>query len=91
MEKISLEIVIPIYNEGDKVIKLLHRFQNIIKTQIRVFLCYDTEKDSPRFFRNSHRKPRNRPHTFCRRRKHHHAFRRCLRRTSSRTWRKFKI
>ena len=51
MKKISLEIVVPIYHEGDKVIKLLDQFQNIIKTQIRVFLCYDTEKDSPRFFR----------------------------------------
>ena len=56
MEKISLEIVIPIYNEGDKVIKLLHRFQNIIKTQIRVFLCYDTEKDNIFQYKNNLKK-----------------------------------
>ena len=56
MEKISLEIVIPIYNEGDKVIKLLHRFQNIIKTQNRIFLCYDTEKDNIFQYKNDLKK-----------------------------------
>ncbi len=46
MEKIPLEIVIPIYNEGDKVIKLLDQFQTFIKTQFRVLLCYDMEDDN---------------------------------------------
>ena len=45
MDKASLDIVIPIYNEGDKVIKLLALFQNIIKTKIRVLLCYDEDDD----------------------------------------------
>ena len=56
MKKISLEIVIPIYHEGDKVIKLLDQFQNIIKTQIRVFLCYDTEKDNIFQYKNDLKK-----------------------------------
>ena len=46
MKKISLEIVIPIYNEGEKVIKLLEQFQIIIKIQFRVLLCYDLEDDN---------------------------------------------
>ena len=46
MEKISLEIVIPIYNEGEKVIRLLDQFQNIIKTKFKVLLCYDLTDDN---------------------------------------------
>ena len=46
IDKVSLEIVIPIYNEGEKVIKLLEKFQNIIKTKFRVLLCYDDENDN---------------------------------------------
>ena len=45
MDKAPVDIVIPIYNEGDKVLKLLGSFQNIIKTQIRVLLCYDEDDD----------------------------------------------
>lgn len=45
MEKIPLEIVIPIYNEGDKVMRLLDQFQIFVKTQFRVLLCYDIEDD----------------------------------------------
>ena len=45
MDKVPLEIIIPIYNEGDKVIKLLTHFQNTIKTKIRVLLCYDRDDD----------------------------------------------
>ena len=56
MEKISLEIVIPTYNEGDKVIKLLNQFQNIIKTHIRVLLCYDTAKDNIFQYKNDLKK-----------------------------------
>ena len=46
MEKVPLEIVIPIYNEGEKVIKLLNQFQVSVKTQFRVLLCYDTDDDN---------------------------------------------
>ncbi len=45
MEKYPLEIVIPIYNEGEKVINLLIQFQNIIKTRFKVLLCYDLDND----------------------------------------------
>ena len=46
MEKVPLEIVIPIYNEGEKVIKLLNQFQVIIKTRFKVLLCYDLSNDN---------------------------------------------
>ena len=46
MDKVPLEIVIPIYNEGKNVIKLLNEFQNLIKTKIRVLLCYDQDDDN---------------------------------------------
>ena len=46
MEKIPLEIVIPIYNEGEKVVKLLNEFEKDVNTKIRVLLCYDLEEDN---------------------------------------------
>ena len=46
MDKAPLDIIIPIYNEGDRVLKLLSTFQDIIKTRIRVLLCYDREDDN---------------------------------------------
>ena len=46
MEKVPLEIIIPIYNEGEKVIKLLNQFQILIKTKFKVLLCYDLNDDN---------------------------------------------
>ena len=34
MDKVPLEIVIPIYNEGIKVVELLQNFNVIVKTQV---------------------------------------------------------
>ena len=46
MIKTSLEIVIPIYNEGENVVKLLKQFEDLVKTQFRVLLCYDSDDDN---------------------------------------------
>ena len=46
MQKIPLEIIMPIYNEGDKVIKLLNLFHASVKTQFRLLLCYDSDDDN---------------------------------------------
>ena len=46
MEKVPIEIVIPIFNEGKKVLKLLDLFQSNIKNKIRVLLCYDFDTDN---------------------------------------------
>ena len=45
MEKISLEIIIPVYNEGDKLIKLFKLFNKSVKTEFRVLICYDNDDD----------------------------------------------
>ena len=45
MNKTSLEIIVPIYNEGDKVLRLLQLFQKNIKINFKVFFCYDLEND----------------------------------------------
>ena len=45
MDNIPLEIIIPIYNEGNKVIKLLDQFSTNVKVPFRVLLCYDHNND----------------------------------------------
>ena len=45
MEKILLEIIIPVYNEGDKLIKLFKLFNKSVKTEFRVLICYDNNND----------------------------------------------
>ena len=45
MEKISLEIIIPVYNEGNKLIKLFESFNKSVKTEFRVLICYDNADD----------------------------------------------
>ena len=46
MNKISLEIIIPVFNEGDKVLKLIELFQNNIKNNFRVLFCFDLDDDN---------------------------------------------
>jgi len=56
MEKVPLEIIIPIYNEGGKVIKLLEQFQVSIKTKFRVLFCYDLDSDNIFHYKNDFNK-----------------------------------
>ena len=46
MKKIDYEIVIPIYNEGKNILKVLNLFDKFIKYKIRVLLCYDLDNDN---------------------------------------------
>ena len=46
MNKLPLEIVVPIYNEGKKIITLLDLFEKNIRVRFRVLLCYDHETDN---------------------------------------------
>jgi glycosyltransferase involved in cell wall biosynthesis len=46
MNKIPLEIIIPVFNEGDKILKLMELFQNNIKNKFRVLFCYDLDDDN---------------------------------------------
>ena len=45
MNKIPLEIVIPIYNEGKNILELFKEFEKNVKTPFQVLLCYDNEND----------------------------------------------
>lgn len=45
IQKYSFEIIIPIFNEGAQVIKLLELFDHNIKNKFRVLLCYDNNDD----------------------------------------------
>jgi dolichol-phosphate mannosyltransferase len=45
VKKVDYEIVIPIYNEGINVLKVLRLFNKFIKYKIRVLLCYDFDSD----------------------------------------------
>lgn len=45
MNKVPLEIIVPVFNEGDKIIKLLDYFQKNIKCSFRVLFCYDSDSD----------------------------------------------
>ena len=46
MKKIPLEIVIPIFNEGEKVLKLMQLFEANIKSKFKVLFCYDLDDDN---------------------------------------------
>ena len=46
MKKLPLEIIVPIYNEGDKIIKLLNLFKMKVNTPFRVLFCYDLDSDN---------------------------------------------
>lgn len=53
MQKYPLEIIIPIFNEGEQVIKLLNLFGEKIKTKFRILLCYDTKEDDIFEYKNN--------------------------------------
>ncbi len=56
MKKLPLEIIIPIYNEGDKIIKLLNLFTTLIHTPFRCLLCYDLDSDNIFEYKNDFKK-----------------------------------
>ena len=41
----SLEIIIPVYNEGKNIIKVFDHLQINIKNKFIILLCYDHEDD----------------------------------------------
>lgn len=46
MNKDVIDIVIPVYNEGKNIVRVLNAFDQQIKNPIRVLICYDFEDDS---------------------------------------------
>ena len=45
MNNVSCDLVVPIYNEGNKIIKLIDEFDKNISIKFRVLLCYDDDSD----------------------------------------------
>lgn len=46
MDNYNLDIVTPVYNEGENILDLLSAFKREVKTSIRVFICYDFDEDN---------------------------------------------
>ncbi len=42
----ELDIIIPVYNEGENIINVLESLQQSVKTSIRIFICYDQVYDT---------------------------------------------
>ncbi len=43
---IKLDIIIPVYNEGKNIVRLLKDLENVITYDFRVLICYDSENDN---------------------------------------------
>ena len=43
--KPDLDIIMPVYNEGENVLDALHGLRRYAKTRLRVFVCYDFDED----------------------------------------------
>lgn len=52
MNNVPLEILVPVFNEGKKILNLLQDFQKNIKTKFRVLFCYDLDNDNIFQFKN---------------------------------------
>ena len=40
-----IDVVIPVYNEGENIIHLLEVFEREVQTRIRILICYDHDED----------------------------------------------
>ena len=45
MNLIKLDIIIPVYNENENIIKLLKLLDDEINCSFRILICYDDESD----------------------------------------------
>ena len=42
---IKLDIIIPVYNEDENIVRLLKSLENEIICNFRVLICYDSDSD----------------------------------------------
>ena len=42
---VKLDIIIPVYNEDENIVRLLKALENEIVCNFRVLICYDSESD----------------------------------------------
>ena len=43
---LKLDIIIPVYNEDENIVRLLQSLENEITYNFRVLICYDRETDT---------------------------------------------
>ncbi len=43
---IKLDIIIPVYNEDENIVRLLEALENEILCNFRVLICYDSDNDT---------------------------------------------
>ena len=43
---LKLDIIIPVYNEDENIVRLLQSLENEITCNFRVLICYDSEADT---------------------------------------------
>ena len=43
---LKLDIIIPVYNEDENIVRLLQSLENEITCNFRVLICYDSETDA---------------------------------------------
>ena len=49
----KLDIIIPVYNEGENIIKLLKALENEVVCNFRILICYDSDSDKTlKYFKN---------------------------------------
>jgi dolichol-phosphate mannosyltransferase len=41
----TIDIIIPVYDEGDNILPVLKSIKSQVKTEIRILICYDFEED----------------------------------------------
>ena len=41
-----VDIVIPVYNEGENILSVLHALDNKVHSPIRILICYDSDEDT---------------------------------------------
>lgn len=41
-----IDVVIPVFNEGENILRLLNTFEMEVKSNVRVLICYDHEDDT---------------------------------------------
>ncbi len=46
IEKKKLDIIIPVYNEGELIVNTLRSIENYFKYPFNIFICYDEENDN---------------------------------------------
>ena len=42
----KIDIIIPVYNEGENIISVLNKFDSEVKTPFKILLCYDHDDDT---------------------------------------------